>query len=314
MSKTDKQNRKERGEDGRVRTYFERIFAKYDVRSEQQIAFLGKWLVFILLMVVQALILLKNFSAFTTLKGWLKLLPLQIAMVVFTFSEAFKLFAIAKKWLAISFYVLNAVSACAFLFLASGAYALIIYVLVLTEFYITAKNGKTSAWVYLLCVPVYALIYTARISFDFANVGLFQLLRESIGAFVVLSAHFLLVQMALSFYRQFLRLDKALKDLSESKKELEKAIERGIIRQRHFDLDERFLNNPDLACQYRMMMSERDYKRYFITILNYFGQDINDILISDEFGSRRINAIRINGSKNGISVEMSMYDSFPPVE
>lgn len=96
--------------------------------------------------------------------------------------------------------------------------------------------------------------------------------------------------------------------------ESEKAIERGIIRQRHFDLDERFLNNPDLACQYRMMMSERDYKRYFITILNYFGQDINDILISDEFGSRRINAIRINGSKNGISVEMSMYDSFPPVE
>ncbi len=225
MSKTDKKKRNERGEDGKIRTYFERLFAKYDVRNEQFFAFFGKWLIFILLIIVQLLILLQNFSSFLTLKGWWKMMPLQIAVASFTLSEALKLFVIKDKRLAVLFYVLNAVAACAFLFLVSGGYALIIYVLVLTEFYITAKNGKTAVWIFVLCVPVYALIYTARITFDFADVGLFQLLQESIGAFVILTIHFLIVQIALSFYRQFLRLDKTLKELNESKKELEKAYE-----------------------------------------------------------------------------------------
>lgn len=93
-----------------------------------------------------------------------------------------------------------------------------------------------------------------------------------------------------------------------------KTLERSIVRQRHFELDERFLNNPDLACQYRMMMAERDYKRYYCTFVDYFGQELNDILVSDEFGRRRINAIRIKGGQNGVFTEVSMYDSFPQVE
>ena len=225
MSKSDKDKRRERGEDGRIRTYFEHLFAKYDVRNEQRFAFFGKWLIFILLLIVQSLILLRNFGAFRSLKGWWKMMPLQIAVAAFTLTEALKLFVIKNKRLAVLFYVLNAVSACAFLFFASGTHALILYVLVLTEFYCTAKNGKNSAWIYVLCVPVYALIYTARITFDFAAVGLFQLLQESIGAFVLLTVHFLIAQIALAFYRQFLRLDKTLKELNESKKELEKAYE-----------------------------------------------------------------------------------------
>ena len=92
------------------------------------------------------------------------------------------------------------------------------------------------------------------------------------------------------------------------------AAERNIIRQRHFELDERFLNNPDLACQFRMMMAERDYKQYFFNYSGYDCHDINDVLISDEFGKRRINAVRIAGDKNGIRTKLVMYDSIPPIE
>lgn len=92
------------------------------------------------------------------------------------------------------------------------------------------------------------------------------------------------------------------------------AAERSIIRQRHSELDERFLSNPDMACQYKRMMAERDYKRYYMNFFDYSGQDLNDILESAEFGSRRINAVKVVGGRNGTFTEVSMYDSFPPVE
>lgn len=226
MPKTDRNNRKERGEDGKIRAYFERLFSKYDVRNEQQFALFGKWLIFILLLIVQSLLLLQHFDMFFSIKKWWAAFPLQVNVALFTLSEALKLFVVKSKTFTVLFYVFNAVSACAFLFWASGTYALIIYILVLTEFYITAQKGKAVAWIYVLCVPLYALIYTARmLSFDEVNLPLMKLLQESIGAFVLLTAHFLLSQIALAFYRQFLRLDKTLKELNESKKELEKAYE-----------------------------------------------------------------------------------------
>ena len=224
MSKMDKRQGKERGEDGKIRAHFERLFAKYDVRNEQQFALFGKWLIFVLLLILQSLILLRHLGDVFTLQGLWRLLPLLINVVVFSVSEALKLFVVKNKNLSVLFYVINAVSACAFLFFVSGTYALIIYLLVLTELYTTAQRGKPVVWIYVLCVPLYAMIYTARmLSFDTAKIPLFVLLQESIGAFVFLTAHFLLSQIALAFYRQFLRLDKTLKELNESKKELEKA-------------------------------------------------------------------------------------------
>ena len=225
IGRRDEDNRVEHDADGRIRTYFEHLFSKYDGHNEQLFLFFGKWLIFILLVIVQLLILLQNFRGFFSLKTWWKMMPLQVAIALFTLSEALKLFVVKEKKLVALFYLLNSVAACAFLFLVSGGYALIIYVLVLTEFYITAKNGKTAAWIYVLCVPLYAIIYTARISFDFVDIEIFQLLQESIGAFVLLTVHFLIAQIALVFYRQFIRLDHALKELHESKKELEKAYE-----------------------------------------------------------------------------------------
>lgn len=226
MSKMNKKQSKERGGDGKIRAYFERLFAKYDVRNEQQFARFGKCLAFILLVIVQSLILLSHFEDFFSPTGWWRVLPLQINVAVFSISEALKLFVVKNKKLSVVFYVINAVSACAFVFLVSGTYALILYLLVLTEFYTTAQSGRAVVWIYVLCVPVYALIYTGRmLAHEALDMPLWELLQESIGAFVLLTAHFLVAQVVLAFYRQFLRLDKTLKELNESKKELEKAYE-----------------------------------------------------------------------------------------
>lgn len=89
----------------------------------------------------------------------------------------------------------------------------------------------------------------------------------------------------------------------------EEAIARGLIRNRHFDLDQRFLSNPESACDYRIMLAERGYKRHFFTVNGYYGEDLNDYITTDTLGKRRINRVRVTGNKNGIFTEFSVYDT-----
>lgn len=88
----------------------------------------------------------------------------------------------------------------------------------------------------------------------------------------------------------------------------QEAIDRNIIRHRKFQLDRRFLSNPDDACAFRMMMSARGFKRRFFSYNNYLGEDLNDFAIYDTLENRRINAIRITGGKNGVFTELSFYE------
>lgn len=88
----------------------------------------------------------------------------------------------------------------------------------------------------------------------------------------------------------------------------ETAAARNIIRHRKFELDRRFLNNPESACDFRIMMSSRGYKRRFFTIEGYGGEDINDFISFEDIENQRIKAIKITGNKKGVFTEFSVYD------
>lgn len=88
----------------------------------------------------------------------------------------------------------------------------------------------------------------------------------------------------------------------------DEAIARNIIRHRNFELDRRFLNNPESACDFRIMMSLRGYKRRFFTIEGYGGEDINDFIRFGDMEAQRIKALKITGNKNGVFTEFSVYD------
>ena len=230
MDKTEeKQNAEiayeQRTDEKGLRAYFVRLFGKYDFRNEGQFVFFGKWLIFIALLFVELLILLQQLDGFFENGGWGNLIALLVVVFVLTLSEALDLFALKKGNKGkIVFYIFEAVSACCLLFFTVGTYPIIVYMLVLTEFYITADKTKRSLWLFFMSLPLYALCYGSQVAIRIgADVHLFQTLRESIGTVVALCAHFLAVHIALAFYRQFLRLDRALHELAESKKELEKA-------------------------------------------------------------------------------------------
>ena len=227
----EKQNRamarEQRGDEKGLRAYFVRLFGKYDFRNESQFVFFGKWLIFIVLLFVELLILLQQLDGFSENGGWGNLIALLVVVFVLTLSEALDLFALKKKNKGkIVFYIFEAVSACCLLFFTVGTYPIIVYMLVLTEFYISTEKTKPSFWLFFMSVPLYAVCYGSQVAIRIgADVNLFQMFRQSLGTIVALGAHFLAVHIALAFYRQFLRLDRALRELAESKKELEKAYE-----------------------------------------------------------------------------------------
>ena len=111
------------------------------------------------------------------------------------------------------------------MFFADGSYSMFIYMIVLTQFYIETKQGRKS-WLlfgggvlfYMFCLGLELWIRNDVIVRD-----LFFLIQLSFSSIMTLLIHFLIVQIAIAFYRQYMQLNNALTELEDSKKELEKA-------------------------------------------------------------------------------------------
>ncbi len=209
-----------------VKQYFIALFGKYDIRNEKQLLTFGKVLLFIVLLVVEALIMMMLLNGFVLHKDILSLVFVIALEGVLTVSQVFKLFVVKSKTrVRILFYVLDAVCACGFSFFGDGTYTIVLYMLILTEFYIVADKAKRSFLLLCWCVPIYlaGLIVNAVVLHRQPNIALMPLLTQGISSFVYLLVHFSIVQIALSFYRQFVKLDQTLKALDESNKKLEEA-------------------------------------------------------------------------------------------
>ena len=219
------ENATEKNEEKGLRSYFLRPFAKYDFRDEKQFASFGKWLTFIVLIIVEAFIVLQHISVFDPREGWGTLMGIVILEGVLTLSKALKI-TVIKGNLRLIFYVLDMLAACGFLFVTSGSYPVLVYMLVLTDFYIGTQKTFPSVVLLLIGIPLYGASYALNVYIRLrGEILLFDLLMQAFQATFALIFHFLIVQIGLAFYRQYVRLNKALKELDESKKELEKAYE-----------------------------------------------------------------------------------------
>ena len=207
-----------------LRSYFFKLFDKYGFRNEQQFAFWGKWLIFIVLILLEVFMVLEHVAEFEREGGWGVLISLLALETVLTLSQALKLFIVKTKRIRIGFFAFDVLVACSFMFLAGGMYAVVTCMLVLTEFYIAAEKTRFSFVLLCMSSIIYVLTYLLR---EYYLIGegivVLPILTSSLSSVFALFAHFLIVHLALAFYRQFVKLNKALKELDESKKELEKA-------------------------------------------------------------------------------------------
>ncbi len=213
----------ERGE--AIRAYFVRLFGKYDFRNEQQFLYFGKWLIFSLLLLVEGLAVLDRGIDSAQKGEWLRFILFLAVVLVLSLSTALQFFAVKGIKGRMAFYVVDVVAACGFLFFVGGIYSLIIYMLLLTQFYFETKRTRYSVLLLVVSILLYMLAYGVQLSLlhGAAAWDFWRLAGVSFGFVLTILVHFIAVQIGLAFYRQFLKLDKTLQELDESKKELEKA-------------------------------------------------------------------------------------------
>lgn len=206
-----------------IRNYFVRLFGKIQFKNEQQFLFFGKWMVLLLLFIVEMLMILQNLYLFNDPATRYQFICMLVLVGGLTTSEILHFFVFTHPKMRIAFYVIDAVSACLLLFFADGTNPLILFMLALTEFYIGTEKMRVSFIAFGLSLPVYALTYALNGHEWQSLQDVMQIVRGSLGPVVALIAHFIIVHIAIAFYRQYLKLNRALEELDESKKELEKA-------------------------------------------------------------------------------------------
>ncbi len=84
--------------------------------------------------------------------------------------------------------------------------------------------------------------------------------------------------------------------------------EKGIVRHRYFDLDRRFLYEPEQALYFRDAIAMRGWKRKFCTYSGYKREDLYDTVTFGDVENGIIKAIEITGDRNGIKTELSVYE------
>ncbi len=237
---TKKPNSEGKSEEKGVRAFLSRFTAKYNFRNERQFSAFWKWLTFIVLVLVEIFILLQHIDEYILRGGDGKMLfALLLVEITLTVSQALKLFVVGKFKGRIIFYTFDALSACCFLFLtiqqestisqtanATSVYPVVIFALILTEFYIDSPSTKASVAMLFVSVATYITADILRVYYILnIRVEVFATVRQSFSTVSLMIIHFLVVQVALGFYRQYLRLEETLAQLDASKKELEKAYE-----------------------------------------------------------------------------------------
>ena len=210
-------------EEAKLRAYFKRLFGSDENQYEERLLFIAKWVLFGLLLLVELLILLQHVENLILQGNWFMFSVLFIAAVVLTVAEGVKLFVLRQDKYRTVFYVIEIVAACGFVVVTEGTYSVLLYILMLTQFYVGAATLRSALYMYVGSLPLFAISYTLQVYFAEGNSIGVEILRKGFSAFSAITLHFLALQVILIFYRQYVRLNKTLVELDKSKKELEKA-------------------------------------------------------------------------------------------
>ena len=208
----------------RARFRLFRFFEKPDFRVEKEFLAFGKKLLFTLLIIAELFVLLQMIPSAFREGRWAALAATVGIEAVLTVSEAVKLFAVRGFKNKICCYIIDFVAAFLLTAVTGSVYLCTLYLIVLTEFYISSDKMLPSAILCAVCMVVYVL--TQGMSSWFRPTGaqsFLTVIALSFNDLVVMLVHFLLVNFCVRFYRQYIRLTAALKELDESKAELQKA-------------------------------------------------------------------------------------------
>ncbi len=201
-----------------------RFFEKYDLREKHVLVAFGKRILFGLVLFFEVLLLLQFFGTWTVAQGWLRFCLFFVAIAGMGITEALKLFVVKKSSRKAVCYGVDFCCVFTLAGIVGNNYLVVLYITLLTELYFSIDKAFRSFGAFLAILFFYVITYgLANFFYLGAELTTMQIITQSFSSLMALTLHFFIVRFAMSFYRQYLRLDKALKELDESKTELEKA-------------------------------------------------------------------------------------------
>lgn len=200
------------------------MIERADFKDKEVVIRFGKRVLLLFLLFTELMILLQQLEVCRRANSWWPFFAVVCVLVTLTVSEIVKLFAVKQFSRKLACYILDCVAVFLLTALSGSTYLSTLYMIILTEFYASSIKLLPSGIVCVLCMGVYLITYSAsnRVRLG-ESLSVFQLGALCFGSLVVLAVHFLVTNFLVRFYRQYLRLSETLKELDESKKELEKA-------------------------------------------------------------------------------------------
>ncbi len=210
----------------RVFKFFEKMFADTSPEGERRFILFCKKVLFLVVFVVELLLVSQYVERWVSNGEWIYFVINTSVIFMLTTAQVLSLFVLSDGRWRKTLYFLQTLGVCLLLAFAEGSYALLLYILMLTQLYLDMKSGRFALWTMVGALLLYAASYTAQVFLTSGGtINLFDILRDSVGSLAFLVLHFLAVQFVMSFYRQYLQLNRTFAELDESKKELEKALE-----------------------------------------------------------------------------------------
>ena len=208
----------------KLRTYFTNMFGDNTPEGERRVAIFCKKVLFIVVLVVELLLLSQHVEIWVAEGEWLTFLIASAAAIVLAVTETLSLFVLKEERHRLPLYIVQVISVYGFVALTKGSYSLLLYIVILSQLYLDVPSGSAATGTLIGSMLLYVASYGLQIYLSFSgSINLFDILRELLGALALLALHFLVVQFLVTFYRQYLKLNRTLAELDESKKELEKA-------------------------------------------------------------------------------------------
>ncbi len=214
----------------RIRGVFTKFFEKFDLKEEKKLASLGRAIIFIFFFILEGLVYLQMFATPKTEDFQIKFLIFTISAVLFDGVEALNMFVFKTNKIKLVCYIFDALALVTMLAVTGNSYLWVLYMLVLTEFYLSAKRTSSVVITFAVSLPLYVVVNWLALTILLERtVSYTYVISNTLGALILLGAHFVIVNFGLGFYRQYLRLAKALKDLDENRTELKKANEELLV-------------------------------------------------------------------------------------
>ena len=177
--------------------------------------------VFVALLAVEVLVFVANFNdeKLFGIPQWIFILGIE---GVFTVSNVFKTFVCKEFRHKIACYVLDFLSQLILTLLISSDYLCIVYILILSEFYMSSGGLRDNIAMGVTSLVIYVATYALG-AHSLNGLDIMEIVTKSFSELLIIALHFFIVNYALNVYDSRQRLAKSYEELNESNRKLQRA-------------------------------------------------------------------------------------------